>query len=150
MCLISHSHSAAVSLALTCSNVLLVQPSGCFLECKLEYKFMLQSIAATKFAADACLAFIQHFASCMSIRQTTHNLHNNDSVLCRLLLYPDMMYGYYPERLPPTQGEADRRRGVRIEMGGMMRCALVSHRSRECCLRTVSSANCVECCLRQV
>jgi len=40
-----------------------------------------------------------------------------------------MMYGYYPERLPPTQGEADRRRGVRIEMGGMMRCALVSHRS---------------------
>lgn len=35
-CLTSHSHSAAVSLALTCNNVLLVQPSGCFLECKLE------------------------------------------------------------------------------------------------------------------
>lgn len=41
--------------------------------------------------------------------------------LCRLLLYPDMMYGYYPERLPVTREAAEKRRGVRIEMGGMMR-----------------------------
>jgi len=32
-----------------------------------------------------------------------------------------MMYGFYPERLPSTQEAAEKRRGVRIEMGGMMR-----------------------------
>lgn len=42
--------------------------------------------------------------------------------MCRLLLYPDMMYGYYPERLPMTREAAEARKGVRIEMGGMMRC----------------------------
>lgn len=45
--------------------------------------------------------------------------------MCRLLLYPDMMYGYYPERLPMTREAAEARKGVRIEMGGMMRCGRV-------------------------
>ena len=40
---------------------------------------------------------------------------------CRLLLYPDMMYGYYPEQLPATKEAAEKRRGVRIEYGGMMK-----------------------------
>ena len=40
---------------------------------------------------------------------------------CRLLLYPDMMYGYYPKRLPVTREAAEKRKGVRVEMGGMMR-----------------------------
>ena len=42
-------------------------------------------------------------------------------VVCRLLLYPDMMYGYYPERLPLTREAAEKRKGVRLEIGGMMR-----------------------------
>ncbi len=63
---IADAHRAAISLALTCGNVLLMQHSGFALECKLENILMLRSIAATKLAADACLDFIQHFASCMS------------------------------------------------------------------------------------
>lgn len=46
-----------------------------------------------------------------------------DSLLAlkRLFLYPDMMYGYFPERLPATADAAQQRRGVRLEIGGMMR-----------------------------
>ena len=32
-----------------------------------------------------------------------------------------MMYGYYPERLPVTKEAAEKRKGVRVEIGGMMR-----------------------------
>ena len=42
-------------------------------------------------------------------------------LVCRLFLYPDMMYGYFPERLPATVADAEKRRGVRLEIGGMMR-----------------------------
>lgn len=59
---------------------------------------------------------------------TGRQSHDSLLSLKRLLLYPDMMYGYYPERLPPTQGEADKRRGVRVEMGGMMRSEKVFRR----------------------
>lgn len=53
-----------------------------------------------------------------------------DSLLTlkRLLLYPDMMYGYYPERLPTNREAAEKRKGVRIEMGGMMRSEKVFRR----------------------
>ncbi|DBA71299.1 TPA: hypothetical protein ACH3X2_011114 [Trebouxia sp. C0005] len=61
-------------------------------------------------------------------KMTGRQSHDSLLSLKRLLLYPDMMYGYYPERLPPTQGEADKRRGVRIEMGGMMRSEKVFRR----------------------
>lgn len=46
-----------------------------------------------------------------------------DSLLSlkRLLLYPDMMYLYCPEKLPSTREAAEMRRGVRVEYGGMMR-----------------------------
>lgn len=37
-----------------------------------------------------------------------------------------MMYGYYPERLPATEDAAKQRRGVRLEIGGMMRYVVMS------------------------
>ena len=62
---------------------------------------------------------------------------------CRLLLYPDMMYGYYPERLPVTREAAEKRKGVRVEIGGMMR--YISHHQLSCPVFTVKICVSIRC-----
>lgn len=54
-------------------------------------------------------------------KPTGKQSHDSLLSLKRLLIYPDMMYGFYPLRLPSTNEQAKIRKGVRMEMGGMMR-----------------------------
>ncbi|KAL3140660.1 hypothetical protein ABBQ32_005226 [Trebouxia sp. C0010 RCD-2024] len=61
-------------------------------------------------------------------KKTGRRAHDSLLSLKKLLLYPDMMYGYYPERLPPTREAAEKRKGVRVEIGGMLRSKQEFHR----------------------